>query len=229
MLCGQLAELRVRLALDRVGARLRGGGLLVPALLGSLTVDIFVDGRSECTTPGLCPGVAAVKMRRSGSRDLLDLTASAKRQQATRDAPDEHDRDQHESGRPGLLLRVRVGLLEYEKITIGIDAIAWLGSVLTVVPTKIDVVNSSGGVPPAARATATIVAVTIPPTAVGRITVSTVRAGSLPAPSHPRAGATAPGEAPPRRHARRAAASRSRGPASRRTQTGPDRRPPARR
>ena len=34
------------------------------------------------------------------------------------------------------------GCSEYAKITIGIEAIAWLGSVLTVVPTKIDVVKS---------------------------------------------------------------------------------------
>ena len=40
------------------------------------------------------------------------------------------------------------------------------------VVTKIELVNRSGAVSPAARATATIVAVTIPPDAVGRIIVS---------------------------------------------------------
>ena len=40
--------------------------------------------------------------------------------------------------------------------------------------------NSIGAVSPAARATATMVAVTIPPTAVGRITVRTVRVREAP-------------------------------------------------
>ena len=49
------------------------------------------------------------------------------RQQPADDASDQHDRDQHERGRPGHLLvvwrRVTPSSL---KMTIGIDAIAWL-------------------------------------------------------------------------------------------------------
>src|SRR3954454_17525806 len=62
---------------------------------GSLTVDMFVDGRSEYRRPGLCLGVAVVKKWRSGSSDLLDLAACSERQHPARDAPDEDDRDQH--------------------------------------------------------------------------------------------------------------------------------------
>ena len=76
---------------------------------GSLTVDIFVDRRSECRLPGLCPGVAVVKMWRSGSSDLLNLAACSERQQPAHDAPDEHNGDQDKGCRPRLLLDVRVG------------------------------------------------------------------------------------------------------------------------
>ena len=65
-------------------------------------------------------------------------------------------------------------------MTIGSVAIACRGSVVTTVLTKIEHVKSSGAVSPAARATATMVAVTIPPTAVGRITVRTVRVREAP-------------------------------------------------
>ena len=44
-----------------------------------------------------------------------------------------------------------------------------------VLPSKTEVVRISGAVSPAARATARTVEVTIPPRALGRITVSTVR------------------------------------------------------
>ena len=76
--------------------------------------------------------------------------------------------------------RAALGDSELLKMTIGSVAIACRGSVVTTVLTKIDQVKSSGAVSPAARAIATMVAVTIPPTAVGRITVSTVRVREAP-------------------------------------------------
>src|SRR6185312_11729611 len=59
------------------------------------------------------------------------------------------------------------------KIDSGIDSIGWRGSQVTVFAT-IEVVNRSGAVSPAARATASTVPVRIPPTLVGKTTPSTV-------------------------------------------------------
>ena len=68
----------------------------------------------------------------------------------------------------------RSGDSEYSKMITGIDATACEGSVLTVWP-KIEHVNRSGAVSPVARATASVVPVTMPPIAVGRTTLRTVR------------------------------------------------------
>ena len=57
----------------------------------------------------------------------------------------------------------------------GTAAIAWLGSVTTWFGRKIDVVNRSGAVSPAALATASVAPVRIEPIAEGITTKSTVR------------------------------------------------------
>src|SRR5215204_1274662 len=66
------------------------------------------------------------------------------------------------------------GASAYWKIVSGIDATASRTSVETVVGAT-DVVKRSGAVSPAARATASVAPVAIPPTAVGRTTPRTVR------------------------------------------------------
>ena len=63
---------------------------------------------------------------------------------------------------------------EYVKILKGIVATGWRGSDV-VVFVKSVVVKRIGAVSPAARATASVVPVTIPPSVVGRTTRSTVR------------------------------------------------------
>jgi len=71
-------------------------------------------------------------------------------------------------------LRFRSGDSEYSKMITGTEATEIYGSVVTTCP-KIEHVNSRGAVSPAARATARVVPVTMPPIAVGRTTPSTVR------------------------------------------------------
>src|SRR5689334_5823918 len=71
-------------------------------------------------------------------------------------------------------LRFRSGDSEYWKIVTGIDAVESEGFQLTSCPASAHV-KRSGAVSPAARATARVVPVTMPPIAVGRITLSTVR------------------------------------------------------
>src|SRR3954454_3384208 len=63
---------------------------------------------------------------------------------------------------------------EYWKIVTGIDITELAGSQLTTWP-AIEQVKRSGAVSPAARATASVVPVTMPPIAVGRTTLRTVR------------------------------------------------------
>ena len=69
-----------------------------------------------------------------------------------------------------------LGYLESSrKMISGIDAMAWFGSVTTWFGRKIEVVNRSGAVSPAARAIARVAPVSTPPSTVGITTNSTVR------------------------------------------------------
>src|SRR5437868_6884512 len=70
--------------------------------------------------------------------------------------------------------RFRSGDSEYSKIITGTDATEFDGSQLTSWP-KSEHVNRSGAVSPAARARASVVPVTMPPTADGSTMLRTVR------------------------------------------------------
>ena len=94
--------------------------------------------------------------------------AASARAAGAREARDEHERDQHERRRPGLgVADSRSGDSEYWKIVTGIDATECDGSQSTSCP-AIAQVKRSGAVSPAARATASVVPVRIPPSAVGQ-------------------------------------------------------------